>query len=912
MESHNNTLHSGHTSRPQAPSQHHCPPPPSHQGGGNCASMSRPMSPPTGPNSNNKTKEGSQSPPPVRSNPAVKRKQWISNHLQQSQTPVASVQTHPCHGPQCPPPSNVHHKAGPSPQNGTYDPAQPPAKRVRIQESDGGAALLVDPHKKMKVRTSLGPDDHGAGEECRDSACSPTESQRGDGDDAEDGAPPPVTAPLPGAAVEAPYHHTSPEVEYNADKYSHQRKPPPTQIPPPQMMSHPPHPDTGNGYRWNSKDQAPHQHAPVQTPATSHQGGEGGAASGNPAHYARHAPPPPDYYYQQQHPPQAHHGHYGGHSQPPPPQRRNSYPQAPHHYLHHGAKTEDKAVNRTCSTSSDSTATSTPPQSGIDSPHHHDVLCGRGSNINTHPGNVTFRRLVNGHKVAYVNGSRRDKGSIARHIVAMVRQQDPPGRFLARDVSSNSSSGSQAGTNAGLWFEIDDKEALAKCSQALRENASAVRNSLAAAAAERRGRMEEQAIAVVEEKQQGVGSVGLKGAPVSVPEIQASTSSGSNGSECSTSTAEMTARFRLQQQAQQHQGGSALNRSHSTGNIVPTCSSLSFGLSVDNKRHSMDGTGPPLMPSPQRKFSDDESEMMEDKQSRHNWPGPPPPTSRDHWGPRPSIPVPPYGHPHYPPQEEHHGGGRGQGQSQGQHTHQPPPHHHHRPDHRHHLPVHSSQQPSPHRRRARSTCPPSVSLDGPAPELGSASAVPSHNGAPLSSDASQISQDIARTDDFLSESAKDYRGHLESSNQHLRGMCSLLQSRVSDLEEEVRRLAAVQNATSMGQSQGQGQGQGKGGKDCAAWSKDAQQSPSPSRREQRREDDGKGITLLATPNLQRHTPQQQQQQQQQQQSQQTEEKCRLDVAASLLAAAQSLRGVASPSNVNSGDRTSLSHEKSQI
>jgi len=129
---------------------------------------------------------------------------------------------------------------------------------------------------------------------------------------------------------------------------------------------------------------------------------------------------------------------------------------------------------------------------------------------------------------------------------------------------------------------------------------------------------------------------------------------------------------------------------------------------------------------------------------------------------------------------------------------------------------------------------------------------------------------------------------------------------VSDLEEEVRRLAAVQNTTSMGQAQGQG----KGGKECATWSKDAQQSPSPSRREQRREDDGKSITLLAPPNLPRHTPQQQQQQQQQ--SQQTEEKCRLDVAASLLAAAQSLRGVASPSNVNSGDRSSLSHENTQI
>lgn len=38
----------------------------------------------------------------------------------------------------------------------------------------------------------------------------------------------------------------------------------------------------------------------------------------------------------------------------------------------------------------------------IETPHHHDVLCGRGVTTNRHPGNTSFRALVGLNKVGSV------------------------------------------------------------------------------------------------------------------------------------------------------------------------------------------------------------------------------------------------------------------------------------------------------------------------------------------------------------------------------------------------------------------------------------------------------------------------------------------------------------------------------
>ena len=55
---------------------------------------------------------------------------------------------------------------------------------------------------------------------------------------------------------------------------------------------------------------------------------------------------------------------------------------------------------------------------------------------------------------------------ISRSVVDAVRSLDPPGRFLEKDPSS------------GKWFDIGDKKAVEKTSQALRDGAASLRRQL--------------------------------------------------------------------------------------------------------------------------------------------------------------------------------------------------------------------------------------------------------------------------------------------------------------------------------------------------------------------------------------------------------------------------------------------------
>merc|ERR1719253_234964 len=105
------------------------------------------------------------------------------------------------------------------------------------------------------------------------------------------------------------------------------------------------------------------------------------------------------------------------------------------------------------------------PLLAIVTPHPNDVLCGRGGGSNNHPGNESFRELVNEVKVPYVNCPKREKPLIARWIVEAVRNQTPPGRFLSKD-------------SKGLWNDIGDGKAREKTSQALREGAPIIRDMI--------------------------------------------------------------------------------------------------------------------------------------------------------------------------------------------------------------------------------------------------------------------------------------------------------------------------------------------------------------------------------------------------------------------------------------------------
>ena len=97
-------------------------------------------------------------------------------------------------------------------------------------------------------------------------------------------------------------------------------------------------------------------------------------------------------------------------------------------------------------------------------PREADVLCGRGGAALRHIGNQTYRRLVNLNKGLYITCLNTEKLKISRSIIAAIREQN--GRFLERD------------SKKGVWFDIGDKKAIEKTSQALREGQPKLRKKM--------------------------------------------------------------------------------------------------------------------------------------------------------------------------------------------------------------------------------------------------------------------------------------------------------------------------------------------------------------------------------------------------------------------------------------------------
>jgi hypothetical protein len=100
----------------------------------------------------------------------------------------------------------------------------------------------------------------------------------------------------------------------------------------------------------------------------------------------------------------------------------------------------------------------------IADPRETDVLCGRGGAALRHPGNQTYRRLVNLNKSLYITCPKTEKLKISRSIVAAIREQQ--GRFLERDAKDQT------------WYDIGDKKAIEKTSQALREGQPKLRQKM--------------------------------------------------------------------------------------------------------------------------------------------------------------------------------------------------------------------------------------------------------------------------------------------------------------------------------------------------------------------------------------------------------------------------------------------------
>lgn len=87
-----------------------------------------------------------------------------------------------------------------------------------------------------------------------------------------------------------------------------------------------------------------------------------------------------------------------------------------------------------------------------------DVRCGIGSSGFKNAGNVLFRNLINHNKDVYQSTSdMKVKKQIVMSIIAAIKCQSPPGRFLEKNITS------------GTWYVVCDKRAIAKTSQALRE-----------------------------------------------------------------------------------------------------------------------------------------------------------------------------------------------------------------------------------------------------------------------------------------------------------------------------------------------------------------------------------------------------------------------------------------------------------
>lgn len=105
----------------------------------------------------------------------------------------------------------------------------------------------------------------------------------------------------------------------------------------------------------------------------------------------------------------------------------------------------------------------------IRNPHPHDVLCGRGGGCNSFAGNCAFREFVKVRKNRYnLAPTKAEKARVANEVIDLVRNQNPPGRFLQRDPTASPGS-------AGWWIECDEAKAMAKTSQALREGAPSIR-----------------------------------------------------------------------------------------------------------------------------------------------------------------------------------------------------------------------------------------------------------------------------------------------------------------------------------------------------------------------------------------------------------------------------------------------------
>lgn len=108
--------------------------------------------------------------------------------------------------------------------------------------------------------------------------------------------------------------------------------------------------------------------------------------------------------------------------------------------------------------------------------HDHDILSGRGAFVNGHVGNQRLRKLALERKANFDAGNYTEKRTLASEIVSIIRQLDPPGRFLKRGkpTEEKAKDGEEAkdADKGGLgdeWIELSDEKAIHKACQVMRD-----------------------------------------------------------------------------------------------------------------------------------------------------------------------------------------------------------------------------------------------------------------------------------------------------------------------------------------------------------------------------------------------------------------------------------------------------------
>jgi len=88
-------------------------------------------------------------------------------------------------------------------------------------------------------------------------------------------------------------------------------------------------------------------------------------------------------------------------------------------------------------------------------PTDKDVVFGRGGRANNHIGNINYLRELKKLKATYGNMHKSGKSSVSQMVLDIVHREG--GRFLKQEETT------------GLWYEVPDRLAKKKASQALRE-----------------------------------------------------------------------------------------------------------------------------------------------------------------------------------------------------------------------------------------------------------------------------------------------------------------------------------------------------------------------------------------------------------------------------------------------------------